>query len=455
MLPGITPALFGKPLAQVDTYTKLLMHFNSVSPNYYFYDASLAAHGYATNVGNAYMATSSKFAGAGYLDGASYLTYPDHADWNFGVGDFTVDWWEYRTAAGYSAINRHPFSTYTAWMFGYYSAGNSQIYMSSNGGAWDIASAKSLGTQTLNAWVHCAVVRSGNTFYAFKNGVQTDTWTSSLALWAPASVLGIGFSQNAYYFIGWLDELRISKGIARWTANFTPPTAPYLPADPGTLPGPYPPATQTKSLLHFDGSFADSASGVKGNATHTWTTANGAVAITYDKKFGTGCLDANSGTISTPYHADFALGANNFTIDLWARGGAGDGQDHPLVILGDGFNSSAFLMGRDTASTFYFRAFSAQFNEFVTLAGGDLSATGWTHIAVTRSGNLWTTYIGGNLVQQKTVAGSVWAVAQPLWIGGLASGIKWGNPIDEFRFTNGQALWTSSFAPPSAPGTVQ
>jgi hypothetical protein len=28
-------------------------------------------------------------------------------------------------------------------------------------------------------------------------------------------------------FNGWLDEFRISKGIARWTSNFTPPTAPY------------------------------------------------------------------------------------------------------------------------------------------------------------------------------------------------------------------------------------
>ena len=94
-------------------------------------------------------------------------------------------------------------------------------------------------------WNHFAVTRQGSTFRAFKNGVQKSTWTSALAIKSNANPLCIGAAQNGQNVNSFMDELRISKGIARWTANFTPPKQPYGPD--------YKRDTPTKLLLHMDG----------------------------------------------------------------------------------------------------------------------------------------------------------------------------------------------------------
>ena len=85
---------------------------------------------------------------------------------------------------------------------------------------------------SLNTWYHLAFVRSGTTGWFFINGDNTNSVeqtafsSNSLPDLASSVYMGTNFQGN-YPLNGWLDELRISKGIARWTANFTPPTAEY------------------------------------------------------------------------------------------------------------------------------------------------------------------------------------------------------------------------------------
>ncbi|MFZ2189017.1 MAG: IPT/TIG domain-containing protein [Candidatus Moraniibacteriota bacterium] len=214
----------------IDSYTKLSLHADGTNNSTAFADSETTPKTVTANGDAKILTNQSKFGGAsGYFDGTGdFLTVPTSADFNFGSGDFTVDWWEYRTSstAGKPAIARDTTSSYQSFLFGYASGANLLIYMSS-GGAWDVSVGRTLGAITLNQWVHLAVVRSGNTFYAFKNGVQTDTWTSSLSLAANANPLSIGRYNNNKDFQGYIDEVRISKGIARWTANFTPSTSPY------------------------------------------------------------------------------------------------------------------------------------------------------------------------------------------------------------------------------------
>jgi len=232
MLPGNTPALFGAAVPGNDAFTKLLLHCNGANASTVFTDASLSAKGNASVFGNAQISTAqSKFGGASALfDGAGdYLQYPNHADWNFGAGNFTIDWWERRTAAtaGCPVVARDGAVTFTHWVCGYSNGSNAMlIYMSSNGSSWDVANGQSLGALELNVWHHFAIVRSGNTFYGFRDGVQTATWTSTATFGAATGSLAIGM-WSSQFFPGYIDELRISKGIARWTTNFTPPTAPY------------------------------------------------------------------------------------------------------------------------------------------------------------------------------------------------------------------------------------
>ncbi|MEW6386820.1 MAG: LamG-like jellyroll fold domain-containing protein [Thermodesulfobacteriota bacterium] len=215
-------------MSGIDSYTKLMLHADGSGND--FTDSSFAGHS-LTAVGDATQTSDqSKFGGkSAYFDGAGdYLTSPDSEDWDFGSGDFTIDWWEYRTASGdnKAAISRS-LDAFSPFLAGYANGGHLTFFATSNGTTWDIANNKSMGAITLNEWVHLAVVRHGNTWYLFKNGDITTTWESSAAILASSSSLIIGnYYANAYYQ-GYIDELRLSKGIARWTANFTPPTEAY------------------------------------------------------------------------------------------------------------------------------------------------------------------------------------------------------------------------------------
>lgn len=211
-------------------YNKLLLHFEGVQGSTVITDSSPAAHGNAThNVAGAGIVNNIKKFGDGsvYFPATNaYFTFPDSEDWDFGPLDFTVDWWEYRfdITNGAAILQRQDDTSFQAFLLGHAntSTGNLEVYMSSNGSSWDIALSKSLGTAVASVWNHYAVVRNGSTFYAFKNGVQTDTWTSSSTLLASSGTLKFGrWAANLNAVI---DEFRISKGVARWTSNFTPPT---------------------------------------------------------------------------------------------------------------------------------------------------------------------------------------------------------------------------------------
>ena len=205
---------------EVDKYTVSLLHFDND-----FIDETgklWTAHG-SPSVSS----VESKFGGKSlYLDGSSYLTSQNSDDFNFGSGDFTIDWWEYRTSfAKTSRVLSVMQGTYPPFVVGQASldGGSNYVCLTSNGSSWDILNGFNLGTQNLNQLNHYAIVRKGNTFYGFKNGVLISTATSSLSILTPSADITIGYDMsNNLFFPGYIDEFRVSKGIARWTENFNP-----------------------------------------------------------------------------------------------------------------------------------------------------------------------------------------------------------------------------------------
>jgi hypothetical protein len=95
-----------------------------------------------------------------------------------------------------------------------------------------------------NTWQHIAVVRSGTSWYFFVDGIQLGTTqTSDKAVSNYSNDFFYVGGYNLYdtdLFTGWMDELRISKGIARWTSNFDPRAYEY-----GTTPTETPTHTAT------------------------------------------------------------------------------------------------------------------------------------------------------------------------------------------------------------------
>ena len=169
--------------------------------------------------------TQSKFGTSSALfDGAGdYLSVGDSADWDFGTGDFSVDCWiklnsttaTQAICAGSSASN--------GWILGIYN-GNIYAY-------YDFTHVRNWAYSWDTNWHHLAYVRSGNNFNVYVDGQAIGSaWdVTGKSFDCPAGgLLSIGQDgTGANYFNGWLDELRISKGIARWSANFTPPQEQY------------------------------------------------------------------------------------------------------------------------------------------------------------------------------------------------------------------------------------
>jgi hypothetical protein len=215
--------------ASYDSYTKFLAHFDGASGT----TAYTAETGQVvTFVGNAQLDTVLKKFGtaAVIFDGSGdMLDVPDSADWDFGTSPFTVDFQGSTTDNTYGTsqtfVDIGSISSSKGVCIRYVPGGTPSLDVQLNGAsvsnpAW---------TPTNNTLYHVAVARGGTDLMVFINGSQIGA-TVSDATNIDASTYGIGIggqTNDDRYLKGSIDELRISKGIARYTANFTAPTAEY------------------------------------------------------------------------------------------------------------------------------------------------------------------------------------------------------------------------------------
>lgn len=221
--------------------------------------------------------------GSALLDGTGdSLSVPDHADWAFGSGDFTMDLWvrlgKLPSTANQELITQWS-STTTDYSFLWRLTTDDKItfYYSENGST-TLSIASNILSWSLDTWYHLAVVRNGTTLTFYRDGVDSGGGTITETLWDTADSLYIGSRTDVSFFQGHMDEIRISKGIARWTANFTPPTSKYS-SD-----------ANTQLLLHCNGPDGSTTFTDDGNTGHT-VTANGDAQIdTAQYKF-TGITD--------------------------------------------------------------------------------------------------------------------------------------------------------------------
>lgn len=207
-----------------------LYHLNGADGSTTFTDSSsYAQHGTAN--GNVQIDTAqSKFDGASALfDGSGdYLGVPDNTETDFTTGDATVEVQvRFNSVAGTQIIG------------GRQLAGNSfaqwQLWFTASKFAfrcWDtsdvlVVNIAGATTITAGPWYHVAWTRNGSTFTLWLEGVSDGTASTANALCNTAGQgirFGISSDGAAAPFNGWMDEIRLTKGVARYTATFTPPT---------------------------------------------------------------------------------------------------------------------------------------------------------------------------------------------------------------------------------------
>lgn len=219
-----------------DSFTKALLHMDGADTSTTFTDGSGKAW---TARGNAQIDTAqSKFGGAsGLFDGTGdYIDTPDHSDWQLDDGsnsnEWTIDFWvRFASTSGNQGFISQIVDANNAWKVNGFGAGSVQnlAFFVTSGGT-NIVAITRAWSPSINTWYHIAVVKQGTTGYRlFIDGVQqgaTETDTSTIPDYAGSANIGKGLVSGEY-LNGWIDELRVSKGVARWTSNFTPPTAAY------------------------------------------------------------------------------------------------------------------------------------------------------------------------------------------------------------------------------------
>ena len=203
----------------------LLLHMDGVNGSTTFTDNSPRSK-IVTAYGGARISTQqSKWGGASAeFDGSGdYLSAPAHADFVFGVGDFTVELLINTTTAEEKVlVDQYQRGNADSW----------QLAVESGKLSWYSGGYVLTGAAAVNngAWHHVAAARSAGTLRFFVDGVLD----GSVALGRNFNtnlVLGIGaqvYARNsAYDFPGYIDEVRITKGVCRYTGNFAPPTGPF------------------------------------------------------------------------------------------------------------------------------------------------------------------------------------------------------------------------------------
>ena len=217
---AVTPSVPTAPVGTV-TNTQLLLNMTNGA----IFDNAMMND--LETVGNAQISTSVVKYGTGSLafDGSGdYLTAARSPQFAYGTGNFTIEFWTYPTSfSGFKTFYSGYLVASSAAGFELGIDGSGFLYIYSNNGFAISASSSALA---LNAWNHVAMVRNGSTITVYIDGVSKGTWSlTSQNFTDNYLVIGQTNTGPSQFFTGYLDDLRITKGYARYTATFTPPTA--------------------------------------------------------------------------------------------------------------------------------------------------------------------------------------------------------------------------------------
>jgi hypothetical protein len=222
----------------------LLLHGNGTNGSTTITDNSPTPKTVTPSNGAVISTAQSKFGGSSLLlpsagissfTSASKIVVTNSTDFDFGSGDFTIEMWYYPIAQSqYSGIIHRDGADFP-WTLYHATSANSGNPMTQFGSltAW-LSAEMTFGAIANNQWHHLAVTRASTVFRTFTNGalVTTDSsWNGAIANSTGNLVIGTNgmgeSSGDSYRLQAHIDDLRITKGVARYTANFTPPTAPF------------------------------------------------------------------------------------------------------------------------------------------------------------------------------------------------------------------------------------
>lgn len=426
----------------VDSYTKFLLHWDWNLTN--FWDN-------IWSITNNWSVAFSwwKFSQAMYFNWSNYLSIPDSEDWNFWNWDFTIDTW---IKTSDSAERIILWQCTSAWATEWAIRVNAWVIFTN----FELADTTYMNiTWTKNVsdnnWHHIALIRTWWIFKLYVDWILDGTDSSHTGLaynWTSQLSIGRAWERaiSTYYWNWYIDEPRISKWIARWTSDFTPPSMAYNTLSTAMCMI----DSQTTLLLHFDGNLNNSWSNI-------WTITNN-WSVTFGWwKFWQAAYFNWSNYITIADSSDWYFWTWDFTIESWVNFASFPSNSRAGILwqrTANG-NQHAFEIWFQTAGSnaldIYFDWGTLNFNW--TFSWTPVTNT-WYHVAVVRSGAVIKTYING--VLQSTINVDINSILDsPAQLFIWAQNSNWTPVaffnwyIDEVRISKWVARWTSDFTPPT------
>ncbi len=367
-------------------------------------------------------------SGSLYFDGdADYINLNATSDFNFGTGDFTIEFWMY------SGVNSADGFFRRLWMTDGptgNASGNFQISVTPTTGVinlWEAGTAldvSGVSDVTTSTWNHIAAVRSGSTLKLYVNGVEEVSTTYTTAIspnsGSPRPRIGnYNASSGQGDYNGYLQDYRVYKGVAKYTEEFLCGAT-----DPSII--------------------ENSPSGI-------------AISRKLDPTIGgsTG-FNVEGASILLASNSDLTLNGD-FTIEFWIylESIATDGGHNPSIITFPA-EASQGIIGQVyiNASNKYYSLYNSNDGDIARTAYKSAKTGRWQYITLTRSSNSYRIFIDGvlqNTATHSTTYGNSLGVMR---LGGYTrtTGMVDGH-ISNLRIIKGTALYTSSFTPPTEPLT--
>ena len=368
------------------------------------------------------------------------------SDFAFGTDDFTIEMWFYKTVNAYGFLFDMRGGTDTT------STDGLSVTMGGGGNTeLDLALNRSNIIRTNmddisnDQWHHYAVSKDSNVYRVFIDGALQGSASNSTNLNQNKPMMIGNYHGNSsgggYSFNGYIDEIRVTKGTARYTPNFTPATSAFASAD-----------DDVSFLSSFDGSDGDTTTSGLDESDNNLTIAysSGDELSATQKKFGTTSLFvADNVTISSS--AGFNMGTGEFTIegwwyftsfsnsfslwDQWAGSATGAG------------NSQMWMSHSTAGKVKWYYDGSSLLQSNTTLSTGQ-----WNHIAFVRESGTLKMYFNGQLDSNTQSFTGQFGKTDTVFLGDQHAG-GGGAPnyyVDELRVTKGLARYTESFTAPTS-----
>ena len=387
------------------------------------------------------------------FDGSNdWLEVADSDDYSFGSGDFTIEFWV--KPEGTLTNKGYVCKWYTNGNLEWFVGTNSDIVKfaySTNGNGYTIQPDSGYAMQS-GVWHHIAVARSGNNVKLFVDGIQKGSThdDGGATYYDGTDPLVIGANEHgssSWRMDGKISNLRITKGQALYTSNFTPSTEALTTTSQS--------ATESNVKL-----LCCNESTATGNTVTTSIVPGGDPSVSSEtvNGFATGKVgfDGSGDYLSLANSADFDFSSSNFTIECWLYV---TGNESIKGLIGkrtsggaDNTNWVIYVDGLKLRSWF-----SDGSNYFISdwNTSSDLNANSWSHVAIVRNGNDWKVYINGTQSGSRTASNTIASTSRPLYIGCDHPGnVDLNGYISNLRVVKGQALYTSNFTPSTSALTT-